>query len=120
LSATTAAGTDIPQPPPVHNHISYTDRCKQLTDIILQETENFFVFYIISMTTISFLVVLDSDVKTGFFPKRETGLQKPLILPVIERLLSTDYRGIRKGANFSAELEYSLFSKLTYQIYSRS
>jgi len=32
-------------------------------------------------------------------------------LPVIERLLSTDYRGIgvSKGANLSAELEYSFF-----------
>jgi len=30
-----------------------------VTDIILPETENFFVFYIISMTTFFFLVVLE-------------------------------------------------------------
>jgi len=53
----------------------------------------------------------NSDVKTGVFPKLVTGLQKLVFLPVIKRLLSTDYHGIgiRKGANLSAELEYAFF-----------
>jgi len=52
-----------------------------------------------------------SDVKTGFFSKSGYRFAESGFLPVIERLLSTDYGGIgvHKGANFCAELEYSFF-----------
>jgi len=62
-------------------------------------------------------VLLKPDFSKTSYWFAETGF-----LPVIKRPLSYDYRGIgvHKGANLIAELEYSFFSKLAYNIYSRS
>jgi len=59
-----------------------------------------------------------SDVKTGFFSETGNRFAETGFLPVIERLLSTDYHGIsiHKGSNLSAELEYSF--KKNLPIYS--
>jgi len=53
-----------------------------------------------------YIVMLKPDFSTTGNRLAETGF-----LPVIKRLLSTDYRGIgiRKRANLSAKLEYSFF-----------
>jgi len=62
------------------------------------------------------LVMLKTD-----FSTTSSRLAETVFLPVIKRLLSIDCRGIGvcKEANLSAELEYSFFSKITNQVYSR-